>query len=386
MKRRDFIKITGLAPLGLAFPSVAAAASTQSRGERVLVLLELNGGNDGLNTVVPFSDPHYYRLRPRLAVARDTVLQLSEQLGFNPALEQLMPVWEARELGLILGVGYASPNRSHFRSIEIWETGSESNEVLQEGWIARLFSKHSPPPTSAADGIVIGRSVGPLHGHSMRNVVMRDAKHFMRQARGVKQSATVTGNAALSHLLRVQKDLYTAATVLEQKLARVPRLEATFPKTRIGRQLETAATLLVAGISVPVIKVSHGSFDTHAQQRARHDRLLRELAAALSAFRVAMKKADLWDRVLVMTYSEFGRRAGENGSQGTDHGTAAPHFLLGGGVKGGVYGRQPSLADLIDGDLRHHVDYRDLYATVAQRWWRIRDHAFGRRSSIDCLG
>ncbi|MFQ5935492.1 MAG: DUF1501 domain-containing protein [Acidiferrobacterales bacterium] len=385
MKRRNFLKLASLAPLNLTWPTLVASAG-KPRWDRVLVLLELKGGNDGLNTVVPYSEPQYYRLRPQLAVARDGVLQLSEQLGLNPVLRPLLPVWEAGELGVVLGVGYAKPNRSHFRSIEIWETGANSDEVLQQGWIARLFAETSPPETSAADGIVIGRAAGPLHGPHVRNIIMRDAQHFVRQAHTLTQPVSTTGNATLSHLLDVQKDLYQAASTLRQRLAQMPALEVMFPKTRIGRQFETAAQLLVSAVPVPVIKLSHGSFDTHSQQRRQHDRLLSELADALRVFRAAMQTAGLWDQVLVLTYSEFGRRAAENGSRGTDHGTAAPHFLLGGRVKGGFYGKQPALTSLRDGDLQHHVDYRSLYATVTRYWWDLRHDSFLRRyPPIDCL-
>ncbi len=349
-------------------------------------MLELNGGNDGLNTVVPYTDPQYYRLRPQLAIARDSVLPLSEKLALNPALEALMPAWSANELGIVLGVGYARPNRSHFRSIEIWETGSDGDEVLQQGWLARVFSQTPPPRAYAAHGIVIGRAPGPLQGGGMRTVIMRDAQQIIRQAQSVQAASSAVGNAALSHILNVQRDLYQASSKLRQKLARAPQLGVAFPKTRIGHQLETAATLLASEAQVPVIKISHGSFDTHSQQRGKQDRQLAALAVALMAFRQAMQAAHLWDRVLVLSYSEFGRRAAENGSHGTDHGTAAPHFVLGGRVTGGFYGEQPSLTKLFDGDLQHHVDYRSLYATVARHWWQLRDDPFSRTyPPLDCL-
>jgi uncharacterized protein (DUF1501 family) len=376
MNRRGFTRLTALAALMAAFPGVAVATSRPPRWDRVLVLVELNGGNDGLNTLVPYADPQYYRLRPRLALARDSVLQLSEKLGFNPALEALMPAWNARELAVVLGVGYPNPNRSHFRSIAIWETGSDSHEVLQEGWIARAFAQDPASANFTADGVVIGHGESPLYGRRMRNIVMRDARHFMRQVRSIERLTATTDNTVLSHLLSAQTDLYTAAQALARKLAQAPRLTTPFPRTRIARQLETAAGLVAAGVSTPVIKVSHGSFDTHAQQRGRQDRLLAELAEALSAFRAAMQEAGTWDRVLILSYSEFGRRAGENSSRGTDHGTAAPHLLLGGRVIGGLYGQQPSLTHLVNADLGYHVDYRSLYATVARGWWGMRDPPF----------
>lgn len=371
MQRRDFLKIAGLASLTLVVPEVVGQPAAQKPWERVLVLVELTGGNDGLNTVVPYTDPQYYQLRPQLAVAHQNVLQLSTQLGFNPVLEPLMPAWQARELAIVLGVGYPQPNRSHFRSIEIWDTASGSDRVLQEGWLAQLFAHRRPPTTFAAEGIVLDADPGPLAGQQIRTVVMRDPQRFLEQARRVKRAAQISTNPTLSHLLAVQNDLYRAAAVLEEKLTTAPALTVAFPQTALGRQLQTAAALLVSRTPVTVIKVSHGSFDTHSNQRTTHDRLLRELAEALMAFRQAMHAAGLWQQVLLMTYSEFGRRTAENGSAGTDHGTAAPHFFFGGKVKGGLYGQQPTLTDLAQGDLLHTVDYRSLYATVARRWWDV---------------
>lgn len=386
MKRRDFLKLTGLTPLLLAIPEVYAQAPA-AHWERVLVLVELRGGNDGLNTVVPYQDEQYYRLRPQLAVPRQNVLQLNEQLGFHPALEPLMPVWQARQLAIVLGVGYASPNRSHFRSIEIWDTGSNSEEVLQEGWIARLFARQKPPPTFAADGIVLGLDPGPLSGRNLRTITMRQPQQFLERASQVQPTTVRTANRALAHILAIQNEISHAATLLQDTLAGSPEPDASFPSTPIGRQLQVVARLLTSRTPVAVLKVSHGSFDTHSNQRDIHNRLLRELAEALVAFRQAMQTANLWQQVAVMTYAEFGRRAAENGSAGTDHGTAAPHFLLGGRVHGGLYGQQPALTNLTDGDVRHAVDYRSLYVTVARRWWGITgDFLQGRHFPVlDCL-
>jgi len=310
MRRRDFLKLTGLAPLVLAVPEVYGQAGGV-HWERVLVLVELRGGNDGLNTVVPYRDEPYYRLRPQLAVPRQSVLQLSEQLGFNPALEPLMPLWQARELAVVLGVGYANPNRSHFRSIEIWDTASQSDEVLQEGWIARLFAKQKPPTTFAADGIALGLDPRPLSGAHMRTITMRQPQQFLDRASRVQPTVVSTTNPALAHILAVQNELSHAATLLQDKLAGGPDQDFAFPATPIGRQLQVVATLLTSRAPVAVLKVSHGSFDTHSNQRNTHDRLLHELAEALVAFRQAMRTANLWKQVVLMTYAEFGRRAAE---------------------------------------------------------------------------
>lgn len=398
MNRREFLKVMGAVPLVLLAPTwlqrTWAAANSADRSDRgtwqkTLLLLELHGGNDGLNTVIPYGDPRYYHVRPRLAIPREQVKQLTPELGLHPALEPLMPMWEANELAIIAGVGYDSPNRSHFRSIEIWETGSDSEQTLDEGWLARLFARHPLPDNYIAEGIVLGKGeAGPLAGGHSRIVTLQDPAQFLRQVEVVHPTEQATTNRALAHILEVQREIARASGDLERRLKQAAPRSVPFPATRIGKQLEIAATFMSARVPAAVIKVTHGSFDTHAAQLNQHQRLLQELAEALTAFRASLRQEGLWHRVLVMTYSEFGRRVAENGSQGTDHGTAAPHFFLGGRVKGGLYGSQPPLADLQAGDLRHRVDYRSLYDTVIQNWWGLRSDLFGGSTfpPINCLG
>ena len=378
MTRRDVLKMIGAGMLGLYYPwQWPKAFAKENVPGRILVLLELKGGNDGLNTVVPYSDAGYYKLRPGLAVRRDQVLQVSETLGFNPRLGALMDIWQQKELAIINGVGYPQPNRSHFRSIEIWQTGSSSSEYLQAGWLARLMAGRSISSNAVADGAAIGGNAGPLAGGDLNVVVMRNADRFFHQARRVAEVKATTDNPALKHLLTVQNDLHRSAQALSRKVNAGGPLKTEFPKTPIGRNFETAARLIASDTGIPIINVSHGGFDTHANQRANHDRILWQLAEATAAFRLAMQETGWWDRVLVMTYSEFGRRPAENNSRGTDHGTAAPHFVLGGKVKGGIYGNQPSLADLEKGDLKFNIDFRRLYATVARNWWGLNNKFLG---------
>ena len=390
MKRREFLKIAAGAliwqinPFGL---TAVPARAVDSPSQRVLVLIELKGGNDGLNTLVPYTDQRYYQLRRNLAVKRDTVLPLSENLGFNPQMEKLMDVWQQKQLAVVSGVGYPQPNRSHFRSIEIWDTGSSSDQYLQTGWLARLLPEMPAPSRTIADGAAIGGDAGPMAGGNLRLVIMRSLEQYFRQARRMQQINADSRNAALKHLLAVQNDIYRSALALDEKINTSIVLNTAFPRTPIGRHLETAARLIAGGAAIPVIKLSHGGFDTHANQRNLHHRLLQQLAEALSAFRLAMQQTGRWQQVLVMTYSEFGRRPAENGSRGTDHGTAAPHFVMGGRVKGGLYGRQPSLQELENDDLKFSVDYRSLYCTVASRWWGLKREFLdgGPYSRIDFL-
>lgn len=377
MLRRDLLKFAATLPLLWLAPRpselfAASPETARGRWDRILILVELHGGNDGLNTLVPYSDERYYQARPHLAIPRARVLQLSPSVGLHYALEPLMPLWEKQQLAIIQGVGYPDPNRSHFRSIEIWDTASASQQVLDEGWLARLFETYPLPEAFATDGILLGqRDGGPLSGKTVRTIALHDPQQFLRQAGHVKAVEQSSTNRALAHILQVQRELTHAAGDLAAHLQQAPPLQTAFPVSPIGRQLETAAQLLAAKVPVAVIKASQTGFDTHAGQLGHHERLLKELAEGLVAFRQAMGQAGLWDRVLLMTYSEFGRRVGENASAGTDHGTAAPHLFLGGSVKGGLYGSMPSLNDLQEGDLKHRVDYRSLYATVMRSWWGI---------------
>lgn len=377
MLRRDLLKFAATLPLLWLAPRpfdllAASSAPVRGRWDRILILVELHGGNDGLNTLVPYSDERYYQVRPHLAIPRERVLQLSPSVGLHYALEPLMPLWEKQQLAIIQGVGYPDPNRSHFRSIEIWDTASASQQVLDEGWLARLFEAYPLPETFATDGILLGqRDGGPLSGKTVRTIALHDPQQFFQQASRVKAVEQSSTNRALAHILQVQRELTHAAGDLAARLQQAPPLQTPFPPSPIGRQLETAAQLLTARVPVAVMKVSQTGFDTHAGQLGHHERLLKELAEGLVAFRQATVQAGLWDCVLLMTYSEFGRRVGENASAGTDHGTAAPHLFLGGSVKGGLYGSAPSLNDLQEGDLKYRVDYRSLYATVMRSWWGI---------------
>jgi uncharacterized protein (DUF1501 family) len=367
MQRREFLKLLGAAPLA-AWSGDSVRAATPAEYTRLLVLVELKGGNDGLNTLVPYADPAYARLRPRLAIARDQVVQLDTRTGLHPSLKPLLPLWQAKEFAIVEGVGYPDPNLSHFRSIAIWDTASASKEYLDEGWLAQVFGRYPPPRQFAADGVVVGSpELGPLAGGAVRAVAMNSTEQFLRQAQRVEPAAGPGRNPALAHLLKVENDIRQAANGLRSE----HRFRVEFPKNMLGNNLKTAAQVVAANSRVAVIKVSHNGFDTHSNQSPAHARLLAELAEGLAAFKAAMQELNRWDSTLVMTYAEFGRRPQENGSHGTDHGTANVHFLLGGRVKGGLYGERPSLTNLDGGNLRHTVDFRSLYATAVEKWWGL---------------
>jgi uncharacterized protein (DUF1501 family) len=348
---------------------------------RILLLVELKGGNDGLNTLVPYADAKYRELRPAIGVARERILPLDERVGLHEKLEPLMESWKAKDLAILQGVGYPYPNRSHFRSIEIWDTASASNQTLSEGWIAQAFEGTSLPKGVGVDSIAIDTNALPSTGPGLRTIVMQDAENFLHQAEALKEQSGMKdgGNPALRHLLAVRHEVNAAARGLSDRLRAAPvPAHAYAQDLLLGRQFDLATRVLTARVPVVAVKTALGGFDTHANQVQPHERLLAFLATSLATLRRNLIAANLWNDVGVMTYSEFGRRAKQNASAGTDHGTAAPLFVMGGGVKGGLYGAYPSLGDLQDGDLRHTVDFRSVFATVAQGCWGLQ-RDFGLR-------
>lgn len=365
MKRREFLS-SAAAASALCWVPRAALAQAQVDYQKTLILVELKGGNDGLNTVIPYADARYAELRPRIAVARDQVLQLDQTAGLHPSLAPLMPLWQAGELAVVRGVGYPSANLSHFRSIEIWDTASRSSEYLQNGWLTRAFTQAPVPKSFAADAVVVGSpELGPFTGTGTRAIALTNTEQFLQRAK-LAAPAGQANNTALSHILRVEQDIVQAAAGLTANHT----FKTAFPQTGFGNAIRTAAQAVASQAGVAAIKVSLNGFDTHSGQPATHARLLKDLADGLAALKLVLMELGRWERSLVVTYSEFGRRARENGSSGTDHGTASSHFVLGGRAKGGLIGPAPDLNQLDgNGNLPFAVDFRDIYATVLERWW-----------------
>lgn len=366
MNRRDCLKSALLAPL-FGLPSAGFATETGPDIRRLL-LIELNGGNDGLNTVIPYADPLYAQLRPKIAIPRDSVLQLDERTGLHPELENLMPMFRGGELAIVQGVGYTPANRSHFRSIEIWDTATDPNVLGDEGWLSRLDVRRQFGRPFAADAIVIGRNPKPVSGPGMQPVVMADSASFVSESAGVQALQSRSGNAALRRILSVQRDIESASHGLT---ANRPHPAGEFPQGAFGRDAREAARLLIGDPATPIVKIALTGFDTHVNQPQRQQALLRQLGDTLAALKQAFTAAGIWDQVLIVTYSEFGRRAQQNASNGTDHGKAAPHFVLGGRVKGGLLGERPNLAALDEGDVPATTDFRSLYNGVLGGWWSV---------------
>ena len=383
MKRREFLRLGALLPVTGWIGDVAYAAPAMGT-RKLLILVELKGGNDGLNTVVPYDDSQYRKLRARLGVDRDQVHKLTNRAALHPSLEKLVPLWEAKQLAIVQGVGYSEPNLSHFRSIEIWDTASGADQYLDTGWLSRAFALSPSPAGFAADGVVVGAGgMGPLTGTGGRSIALSSPEQFLRNAR-LARAEGESRNAALAHILRVERDVMVSA----ERLHAGKKFATSFPTGPFGNAVNTAAQLAANPEGIAVIRLSLGGFDTHANQQGVHANLLRQLGDGLACLREALLEVDRWDSTVIATYSEFGRRAQENQSGGTDHGTSSAHFVLGGAVRGGMYGVSPSLARLDgNGNLPFAVDFRDYYATFLERWWGMESRSIlgGRFKPLELI-
>ncbi|MEA2786511.1 MAG: hypothetical protein QOF71_2615 [Candidatus Eremiobacteraeota bacterium] len=348
--------------------------------DNVLVVIQMGGGNDGLNTVVPWSDDAYHRVRPAIHVTETQVLKLNERIGFNPALKGLNELYKQGRVALVQGVGYPNPNRSHFEATQIWETASPERPQ-QYGWLGRYLDRRfagAAKPASLFEAVSLGDTLPAALVASHVEVPAIGALNAFAYNTGrdlaSKQSAGVLYDGAkagqspyLSMIAQTARDAYHGGDVLRKQTAEFTN-KATYAPNGFAQQLALAAKLIGSSAGSKIVFVSIGSFDTHAGQRAQQDRLLGYLGDGLLSFYQDLAAHNLDKKVLTMTFSEFGRRVSQNASNGTDHGTAMPLFIVGGGVKGGIYGDHPSLTDLDHGDLRFSTDFRAVYATVIEKW------------------
>lgn len=402
MTRREFFHKSLVASTGVAMATLSPQlwlnplAAYAAEQERILVVIQLSGGNDGLNTVVPFKDAAYYAARPKLAIPASDVVKLNDEIGLNPALRSLESLFVDGRMSIVQGVGYEQPNRSHFESMDIWHSCQRKTDRGSFGWIGRWSSQekaavaspptgsttasaamdswalhlgHEPQPLALAsrDGTIA--SIASLEQFRLR---LGDRENLKRELLQLTRSTAAASESAASDLLNFVQASSQTAIETSQRLegARQSTDANDFPKSPLGEKLSTIAQLIVSEFATRVYYVTLDGFDTHAQQPAAHSALLRQWAEALSAFHQRLNQAGQSDRALVLTFSEFGRRVAENASDGTDHGAAAPIFLSGPQLKSAIVGQQPSLTDLDDGDLKYHTDFRSVYATVIGKWFQ----------------
>ncbi|HET6204894.1 MAG TPA: DUF1501 domain-containing protein [Planctomycetota bacterium] len=361
-----------------------ALRSGSGSTENALVVLRLRGGNDGLNTVVPFEDDAYHRARPTLRAAAKGAIRIDDRLGLNPEMKALRPLLESGRLALVPTAGYPKPSRSHFRAMDVWESALPDREHVSTGWLGRALDASRDLSGGSLPAASLGDPELPLSlwGERGRAAAILSLETYRLAPRtGPGAAACRSLLAGLQGEARPEgTDLAFVAAAMRAAFASAESLErattdaggsAAYPATDLGRDLRAAARVLRAGFGTRLFHVSHSGFDTHAEQASAHPRLLRELAEAIAAFFADLDAQGLGGRVLLLAFSEFGRRVRENGSHGTDHGAAGPVFLVG-PVKGGIHGPAPDLRDLEEGGVRLGVDFRSVYATVLERWlgWR----------------
>lgn len=378
----------------LAMDAAQDGALTQAasgKDGKILVVVQLSGGNDGLNTVVPFADDAYYRARSNIAISQNEALKVADNVALHPNLAPLKALFDDGMMSIVQGVGYPNPNRSHFRSMDIWHSAQPDRESPTSGWLGRYFDNTcagSDPHAGVQIGetpmmAMKGERITPLAFERADNYRYRgkDRKRYealneLHNTAPATQPTTagrgrkpdiITASDQLGFLTRTAMDAQVSSdTIL--RVTKQYQTSSQYPSNEFGQGLKTVAAMIAGGLPTRVYYVSLGGFDTHANQRGRHEQLMQQLAAGVSAFWADMKRQENEDRVLMMTFSEFGRRVEQNASGGTDHGTAAPMFFFGKSVKPGIVGVQPSLTRLDQGDLIHGIDFRQAYATVLQGW------------------
>ena len=358
----------------------AAAAQDGVKGDQgtILVIVQLTGRNDGLNTIVPYEDEIYQRSRPTLAIGRQQVLKIDDYLGFHPSMRPFAELLDAGQLAIVQGVGYAQPNRSHFESMDIWHTCQRKDERRESGWLGRYLDEVRTGSENDVPALHLGGDKQPLAlaARDVRVPSIRSLDRFRLQGgdaalrRAMKELASTPRDAGDDLLGFVQSSTSSAIEMSArmEQASRSYRPAVGYPENELGEHLQTIAQLIHADLGARIYYTELAGFDTHSLQVAAHAALLNQFTGAVGAFVQDLTAQGHAERVLLMSFSEFGRRVEENASKGTDHGAAAPMFLAGGRVRSGLIGSHPSLTELDDGDLKHHTDFRQLYATVLEQW------------------
>ncbi|HSG73053.1 MAG TPA: DUF1501 domain-containing protein [Planctomycetaceae bacterium] len=355
--------------------SLQAAENVVNDG-RILVVIELSGGNDGLNTVVPFADENYEKFRNTIRVPKSQVLKLNDEIGLHPAMDEAAKLVEDGRLAIVQGVGYPNPNRSHFESSAIWQSAQLNPQDLGGyGWLGRALDVNSNRVRTFADSISLGDFDPPLalRGRRSTQSAIRKLEELQLDSHLADVGSTNSQNAS-DDLLQFVRRRTVDAQATAARIAKLTTGEATsvsYPGSELGTRLKSIARLIRAELEPRVYYTQQSGYDTHIDQYNDHFQLLGQFSSSLNAFLNDLKEAKLDDRVLVLVFSEFGRRVEENDSQGTDHGTAGPMFLAGPAVKAGLHGQTPDLTNLEDGDLKMTTDFRSVYATILSQWLSI---------------
>ncbi|MBI2823752.1 MAG: DUF1501 domain-containing protein [Planctomycetia bacterium] len=380
LSRREMLKesvLLSLAPVVPTFLARTALAAGQKSDGRVLVVIQLDGGNDGLNTVIPYRDENYARLRPKLAIKPDNVIKMGDEIGLHPAMKAAGSLFDDGRFAVVQGVGYPNPDRSHFRSMAIWQSARLDNaEHGQYGWLGRALDQ-SRAGDGGPDAVFVGSGAVPVTLWGRRSTVASmqsaDELSLAASADALRAASAVGVDGELAQLARRSADeAFTTAQRLATFVQPGDRSrDGAYSDSALAQQLRLISAMIKSGTPASVLYTAQSGYDTHAAQANEHYQLLRVFAGALAAFLDDLAASGLSDRVLVLAFSEFGRRAAENDSAGTDHGAASPVFVAGPKLAAGIFGPTPNLADLQDGDVRMAIDFRQVYAAVLERWLNV---------------
>lgn len=385
INRRKFLQLGSLATGSSMLPKFLKAFESRTGvigGDKVLVVLQFSGGNDGLNTVIPVRNDIYYRERPGISISIDKALSLQSESGLHPALTHLKTLYDEGNLAILQNVGYPNPDRSHFRSMDIWQSASNSNEYLNSGWLGRYLDAQCVNCSRPTQVLEMDDMLSlALSGNKMKGLALRDPKRLYETSRDPFFNDLLSAGSHIepgdpdSYLYKVMAETLSSADYIFEQ-SKLHPVATAYPDTEIGKNFKTIASLISSEINTRVYYVSLGSFDTHAGQQAKQEKLFSDLNNAIKPFTDDLKSNHRFEDVLIMSFSEFGRRVGENGSGGTDHGTANNMFLISGGLKNkGLLNEMPDLSQLDDGDLEMQLDFKRVYATVLKKWLQADDHA-----------
>ncbi len=401
MNRKEFLQQLSLISGGVAFgmggiPVKAFAhnpfaINMEDTNGKIFVLVQLSGGNDGLNTLVPYENPLYYNKRANIAIKKENVLPLTSQMGLNPAMSAFRELYDNGKMTIVQNVGYPSPSRSHFRSTDIWLTASDANEELDEGWIGRYLTKLYPGFPLQIPNQPMAIQLGSVESLLIQSdmgstgVVFNDPNNFYNLVKGSVTDNDPIPNTLAGEELKFMRQIATQSIaysdIIKSKWDKATKNVTAYPTTNLGSQLKIVSELIAGGLQTPFYLTNIGGFDTHANQvvsnatgTGTHANLLKTVSEAVSSFQKDMEKRGLGDKVVVMTFSEFGRRVSQNGTMGTDHGSAAPLFVIGNSVLGGLFGKNPVLSDLdSNGDIKYEFDFRQIYTSVLQDYLGVED-------------
>ena len=388
--RRDFLRTSALASTLLLVPKFlhaldrgpGLAGLRDATGARRLIVVQLSGGNDGLNTVIPYKNDLYYKARPTLGIKEsEGILTLDKDLGLHPALKGLKGLYDQGQLAVLNSVGYPNPDRSHFRSMDIWQTGSGADQVVSTGWLGRYLDSNCLDCQRPYNALEVDDTLSlALKGNVRKGLALKNTDKFHQLNQNhllakVSKEVAPTHYDQVDYLYKTLAETASSADYLYEK-SKIYKSTVAYPNSDFGKNLKTTAELINSGVESRVYYLALSGFDTHVRQHEQQQRLFTDLGDGLAALADDLRQHDQWNNTLVLVFSEFGRRVGQNASNGTDHGTANTVFVAGGALqKKGVINDAPDLVNLDQGDLRHQIDFRSIYATILKDWLGADDTA-----------